>query len=72
MKNLKLTHISNILLLSIFFIIIAIIFKHTCTIYNSNKIRNINFNEVPYISTYYINPIVYSSQPVTINFYITD
>ena len=33
---------------------------------------NINLNEVPYISTYYINPIIKTNEDAVINFYITD
>ena len=35
------------------------------------KFIKINENEVPYISTYYINPVVSTSDSVVINFYIT-
>ena len=36
------------------------------------KFIKINENEVPYISTYYINPIVSTNDSVIIDFYITD
>ena len=36
-----------------------------------NKL-NVNINKVPYISTYYIKPIVKTNEDVVINFYITD
>ena len=38
----------------------------------NNLIKNININEVPYISTYYIKPIVTTTEDVIISFYITD
>lgn len=34
--------------------------------------KEININEVPYISTYYIKPIVKTNEEVFINYYITD
>lgn len=37
-----------------------------------NSSSNINENEVPYISTYYIKPVVSTSEDVIIDFYITD
>ena len=40
-----------------------------------NKIpntKNINMNEVPYISTYYIKPTVKPNEDVELNFYVTD
>lgn len=41
--------------------------------YNEIEIPNdLNWNEVPYISTYYIKPIVKPGEEVFINYYITD
>ena len=39
---------------------------------NSISVKDINLNEVPYISTYYIEPKVSSNQDVIINYYVTD
>ena len=38
----------------------------------TNQKTNININEVPYISTYYINPIISPNEDVIIDFYVTD
>ena len=41
--------------------------------YSSNTLSsNINENEVPYLSTYYIKPIVSPYEDVIIDFYVTD
>lgn len=40
--------------------------------YKHESIININHNEVPYISTYYIKPIVAPNEEVIIDYYITD
>ena len=41
--------------------------------YNKIEIPNdLNWNEVPYISTYYIKPIVKPGEKVFIDYYITD
>ena len=39
---------------------------------NSISVTDINLNEVPYISTYYIEPKVSSKEDVIINYYVTD
>lgn len=39
---------------------------------NSISVKDINLNEVPYISTYYIEPKVSSKEDVIINYYVTD
>ena len=43
--------------------------KNTIAIKNNLKI---NINEVPYLSTYYINPIVEPNEEVKIDLYIAD
>lgn len=39
---------------------------------NFISVKDINLNEVPYISTYYIEPKVSSKEDVIINYYVTD
>ena len=39
---------------------------------NSISVTDIDLNEVPYISTYYIEPKVSSKEDVIINYYVTD
>ena len=39
---------------------------------NIKLLENINYNEVPYISTYYIKPVVTTNEDVIINFYVSD
>ena len=39
---------------------------------NSISLKDINLNEVPYISTYYIEPKVSPNEDVIINYYVTD
>lgn len=39
---------------------------------NSISVKDINLNEIPYISTYYIEPKVSSKEDVIINYYVTD
>ena len=63
MKHIKTLKII-LFLISFFFL--------TLLLYTKLNIYSVNMNEVPYISTYYIKPIVSSTQDVIINFYITD
>lgn len=58
-------------LIFVFIIFISIIFLCFKFIYNK-KIESINKNEVPYLSTYYIKPIVNKDEDVKIDFYISD
>ncbi len=41
-------------------------------IFNKDNPKSVNQNEVPYISTYYIKPVVTTNENVTLDFYITD
>lgn len=76
MKKLKKVFNKRKTLLLTFFILITII---TTLLYSKNLIsknlaitKDINYNEVPYISTYYIKPIVNPNEEVIINYYVTD
>ena len=58
------------ILITIFTLFLLITFH---TLYkHSTILLDININEVPYISTYYIKPIVTTEEDVIINFYITN
>lgn len=50
----------------------TILFSFMSLIFFIKSSNKINANEVPYIATYYINPIVSPSDDVIITFYITD
>ena len=57
-----------VILLFFIFSLYILIYKTS----NPNKKNYVNLNEVPYISTYYIKPIVSPKEDVIIDFYITD
>lgn len=59
---------NTLLLLTLFLFTFSIFFSLSL----KYRMSSINPNEVPYISTYYITPIVAPNEDVIINFYITD
>lgn len=57
------------------FLLLSLLLSGAYGIYSSssnNSLSNANPNEVPYISTYYIKPVVNPNEDVIIDFYITD
>ena len=49
-----------------------ITYKNNTINTSSNSFKNINMNEVPYISTYYIEPKISPKKDVIIDYYVTD
>ncbi|MGL4949509.1 MAG: hypothetical protein ACRC5M_03920, partial [Anaeroplasmataceae bacterium] len=68
----KINIITTILVLLIFILSILTIYFFQTYKYTLSKSNNINSNHVPYISTYYIKPIILPKEDVIINFYVTD
>lgn len=66
------SHFIPLILLISMLSILYVLFHNSSTNKLVDASIKINENEVPYISTYYIKPIVSTSEDVIIDFYITD
>lgn len=67
-KIYNLKFIKNFLIIIFISLVSYILYNKYFNLYNTS----FNINEVPYISTYYIKPIVTPDEDVIIDFYITD
>lgn len=65
-------YLASLLLFMCIGLFIYFLYYDFSNIQTVNSSININENEVPYISTYYIKPIVSTYEDVIIDFYITD
>lgn len=65
-------YLASLLLFMCIGLFIYFLYYDFSNVQTVNSSININENEVPYISTYYIKPIVSTSEDVIIDFYITD